>query len=57
MKSTTIKLTSEQIDLLRGVLFEYYKSNEYFDKKEEVLHSEVEKILAIAENTIYLSNK
>jgi len=55
MKTTNIKLTAQQVDLLRGVLFEYFKSNEYFDKLEEQLHSEVEEILADAENDLYKS--
>ena len=55
MKTTNIQLTAQQVDLLRGVLFEYFKSNEYFDKLEEQLHSEVEEILADAENDLYKS--
>jgi len=55
MKTTNIKLTAQQVDLLRGVLFEYFKSNDYFDKLEEQLHSEVEEILADAENDLYKS--
>lgn len=55
MKTTNIKLTAQQVDLLRGVLFEFYKDNSYNDKLEEQLHSEVEEILADAENDLFKS--
>ena len=55
MKTTNVKLTAQQVDLLRGVLFEFYKDNSYNDKLEEQLHSEVEEILADAENDLFKS--
>jgi len=53
MKTTNIKLTAQQVALLRGVLFEYYFANQYHDELEEKLHSEVEEVLAKAEDELY----
>ena len=55
MKTTNIKLTAQQVDLLRGVLFEFYSVNDYKEILEKQLHSEIEEILADAENDLYKS--
>ena len=49
-----IQLTGPQIDLLRGVLYEYYSRNVPFDATEEAIRLELEIILADAENEIYI---
>jgi len=53
MKTTNIQLTAQQVDLLRGVLFEFYSVNDYKEILEKQLHSEIEEILADAENDLY----
>jgi hypothetical protein len=60
-KTVNISLTAKQIDLLRGVLWEYYENNpdptfSYYDSEEKELHSQVEEILAYAEDEFYQSN-
>ena len=55
MKTTNIQLTAQQVDLLRGVLFEFYSVNDYKEILEKQLHSEIEEILADAENDLYKS--
>jgi len=49
-KTVFVELTPAQIDLLRGVLFEYYAENEVFDSTEETVRQELEIVLADAEN-------
>ena len=53
-KTAKIQLNNQQIQLLRGVLYEYYNNpsnpNPYFDKTEEFLHNQLETILAKAED-------
>lgn len=51
MNKVNISLTSEQVDLLRGVLFEYYSTHHYHDKRESDIHVQLEIILANAENS------
>jgi len=51
MQKATIALTRQQVDLLRGVLYEYYDKNEYHEPIEKTLHREVEGILADAEDS------
>ena len=53
VKQVTVTLTPQQVELLRGVLYEYYKDNEYHEPHEETLHREVEEILADAEDQFY----
>ena len=54
-KTTNIQLNNQQIQLLRGVLYEYYNNpsnpSPYFDKTEELLHNQLETILAKAEDS------
>lgn len=52
-----ISLTAQQIDLLRGVLYEYYLTHDYHNKEELAIHQELENILAIAEDEIYFENQ
>ena len=51
MNKVNISLTSEQVDLLRGVLFEYYLTHNYHDQRESDIHAQLEIILANAENS------
>ncbi len=53
MQKTTVTLTSQQVDFLRGVLYEYYSKNEYIESIEKTLHLELEEILASAEDSFY----
>ena len=53
LKQVTVTLTPQQVELLRGVLYEYYKENEYHEPVEETIHREVEEILADAEDQFY----
>lgn len=54
IKNVSINLNNQQIQLLRGVLFEYYNNpnnpQPYFDDFEKTLHNQIETILAKAEN-------
>lgn len=50
-----IQLTGPQIDLLRGVLYEYYSRNLPFDSTEEQIRLELEILLADAETDLYTS--
>jgi hypothetical protein len=54
-KSVSVKLTPTQIDYLRGIIYEYYNTHNasYLDKSEPLLHSQLEEILAAAENKAY----
>jgi hypothetical protein len=47
-----IKLTFSKIDILRGVLYEYYNTHSYYNSEEEAIHAQLEQILADAENEI-----
>lgn len=51
--TVTIKLTSKEVDYLRGVLYEYYRTNQipYQDDDERLLHQQLEDILANAEES------
>ena len=51
MDKVQVALTSQQVDLLRGVLFEYYSSHSYHDDSERDLHAELEVLLADAEDS------
>ena len=55
-KSVNVSLTAKQIDVLRGVLYEYYLTRDYHDREELDIHQELENILGIAEDEIYQSN-
>lgn len=55
-KTATVTLTLEQVDMLRGVLYEY-KANFEMTDLEEDLRLELEEILADAEDEIYLTSK
>lgn len=50
---TNVELTFQQVALLRGILHEYYKVNEYLCETEKTIHAEIEEILANAENEIH----
>ena len=52
MNTTKIELNAQQIDLLRGVLYEYYITHNHHDELERKLHNELENILADAENEL-----
>ena len=54
-KTVSVQLTPTQIDYLRGVIYEYYNTHNasYLDKNEPLLHSQLEEILAAAENAAY----
>ena len=51
-----VSLTPTQIDYLRGIIYEYYNTHNapYLDKNEPLLHSQLEEILADAENEVFL---
>lgn len=55
-KTVSVNLTATQIDYLRGVIYEYYNTHnaEYLEDQESVLHSQLEEILADAENQVFL---
>lgn len=56
-KSVNVSLTPEQVDFLRGVMYEYFHQNyAYTDAETEALRAEVEDVLAAAENEIYLAD-
>ena len=55
-KPVSVSLTAKQIDVLRGVLYEYYLTHDYHDREELDIHQELENILGIAEDEIYQSN-
>jgi len=58
MITVTIKLTPEQVEFLRGTIYEYANQwDEYGNKiqltpEETIIHNELENILEIAEDTI-----
>jgi hypothetical protein len=54
-KTVNIQLTQDQIDVLRGVLFEHYSENAAFNKHEEDVRQQLEAILADAEDEIFSS--
>ena len=51
MITTNVKLTLQQIDFIRGILYNYYSQNEYWDEQELHIHNDVEIILKNAENS------
>jgi hypothetical protein len=55
-KPVSVKLTATQIDYLRGIIYEYYNTHNasYLDNQESLLHSQLEEILANAENEVFL---
>jgi hypothetical protein len=55
-KTINVSLTPTQIDYLRGVIYEYYNTHNasYLDNQEPLLHSQLEEILADAENEAFL---
>lgn len=52
-KTINVQLTADQIEILRGVLYEYYSQNAAYNKKEEQVRQQLENILADAEDAIY----
>lgn len=52
-KTVNIQLTADQVDILRGVLFEYYAENSSYSDEEEAARQQLEAILADAEDEIY----
>lgn len=52
-KSVNIQLTGPQIDLLRGVLYEYYSTHTPHDENEESIRLQLEEILADAETECF----
>jgi hypothetical protein len=55
-KTINVQLTRDQIDVLRGVLFEHYSQNAAFNKHEEDVRQQLEAILADAEDEINFIN-
>jgi len=55
-KSIAVNLTANQIDYLRGLIYEYYNTHQadYLGPDEPLLHSQLEEILADAENEVFL---
>jgi hypothetical protein len=55
-KTVNVSLTPTQIDYLRGLIYEYYNTQgaEYMEPQEELLHSQLEEILADAETQAFL---
>ena len=51
--TVTVKLTAQQVDMLRGVLYEYYRNSDraYADSDERRIHMQLENILADAEDS------
>lgn len=54
-KTINVQLTADQIEILRGVLYEYYSENAAYNNKEEQVRQQLENILADAEDEIYSS--
>jgi hypothetical protein len=54
-KTVNIQLTQDQIEVLRGVLYEYYSENAAYNNKEEQVRQQLEAILADAEDEIFSS--
>ena len=52
-KTVNIQLTGPQIDLLRGVLYEYYSTHTPHDENEESIRLQLEDILADAETECF----
>jgi hypothetical protein len=52
-KTIKVSLTLDQIEVLRGVLYEYYSQNSVYNNKEEQVRQQLENILADAEDEIY----
>ena len=54
-KAVNVKLTPTQIDYLRGIIYEYYNTHQipYQDAQESEIHSQLEAILAAAEDKAY----
>lgn len=55
-ETISVDLTAQQIDLLRGILFEYYAHHNAHDDAEEQIRLELEIILADAENELYVES-
>lgn len=55
-KTINISLTANQIDVLRGVLYEYYSENNSYTDAEEVVRQQLESILADAEDALHFAN-
>jgi hypothetical protein len=51
MDTTFVQLTASQVDLLRGVLYEYYSNHNYSDETEKAIHADLEILLAEAEDS------
>lgn len=54
-KTINVSLTLEQVDFLRGILFESY-SNYDFTNKEKQVCQQLETILAEAEDALYFAH-
>jgi hypothetical protein len=52
-KTVNVSLTADQIEVLRGVLFEYYSVNAAYNNREEQVRLQLEDVLADAEDEIY----
>ena len=55
-KTIKVSLTLDQIDVLRGVLYEYYSQNSVHNNKEQQVRQQLENILADAEDEINFIN-
>jgi hypothetical protein len=55
-KAINVSLTPTQIDYLRGIIYEYYNTPgvDYLEPDEALLHSQLEEILADADNEAFL---
>jgi hypothetical protein len=51
MDTTFVQLTASQVDLLRGVLYEYFSNHNYSDETEKAIHADLEILLAEAEDS------
>jgi hypothetical protein len=54
-KTVNVSLTADQIEVLRGVLFEYYSVNAAYNNREEQVRLQLEDVLADAEDEIFSS--
>jgi hypothetical protein len=50
-KNVSLKLSFDEVALLRAVLYEYYSENDYMCDDERKTHQSLEEILAIAEDS------
>lgn len=57
MKNVNIEMTNEEIQTLRGILFEYYQTlkQDYMCDEERIAHESLEYKLAQAENESFRS--